>query len=99
MTEISKLVEKGYNKIARDYYNHRDLNKFNSEYTLKMLTVQELLTLEKKRQDILLAAKVGKMKEKSSYATPIGQTTTTIPSTNQSIDKVPGDQSLELLPI
>lgn len=31
MTEISKLVEKGYDKIARDYYNHRDLNKFNNE--------------------------------------------------------------------
>ena len=31
MKEISKLVEQGYNKIAEDYYNHRDLNKFNSE--------------------------------------------------------------------
>lgn len=31
MTEISKLVEKGYDKIARNYYTHRDLNKFNSE--------------------------------------------------------------------
>ena len=27
----SKLVEQGYNKIAEDYYNHRDLNKFNKE--------------------------------------------------------------------
>ncbi|MFW9818736.1 MAG: class I SAM-dependent methyltransferase, partial [Candidatus Thorarchaeota archaeon] len=24
-------VEQGYNKIAEDYYNHRDLNKFNNE--------------------------------------------------------------------
>ncbi|MFX0023341.1 MAG: class I SAM-dependent methyltransferase [Candidatus Hermodarchaeota archaeon] len=31
MNEISKLVEEGYNKIAEDYYNHRDLNKFNNE--------------------------------------------------------------------
>ncbi len=31
MNEISKLVEQGYNKIAEDYYNHRDLNKFNKE--------------------------------------------------------------------
>jgi ubiquinone/menaquinone biosynthesis C-methylase UbiE len=31
MDEISNLVEQGYNKIAEDYYNHRDLNKFNKE--------------------------------------------------------------------
>lgn len=31
MNETSKLVEKGYNKIAESYYTHRDLNKFNSE--------------------------------------------------------------------
>ncbi|MDX1797868.1 MAG: class I SAM-dependent methyltransferase [Candidatus Lokiarchaeia archaeon] len=31
MNEISNLVEQGYNKIAEDYYNHRDLNKFNNE--------------------------------------------------------------------
>ncbi len=31
MNEISKLVEQGYNKIAEDYYNHRNLNKFNNE--------------------------------------------------------------------
>ncbi|UCC19537.1 MAG: class I SAM-dependent methyltransferase [Promethearchaeota archaeon] len=31
MNEISELVAKGYNKIAKDYYSHRDLNKFNSE--------------------------------------------------------------------
>lgn len=31
MNEISNLVEQGYNKIAKDYYNHRDLNKFNNE--------------------------------------------------------------------
>jgi 2-polyprenyl-3-methyl-5-hydroxy-6-metoxy-1,4-benzoquinol methylase len=31
MNEISKLVEQGYNKIAEDYYNNRDLNKFNRE--------------------------------------------------------------------
>lgn len=31
MDEISNLVEQGYNKIAEDYYNHRDLNKFNNE--------------------------------------------------------------------
>jgi ubiquinone/menaquinone biosynthesis C-methylase UbiE len=31
MNEISKLVEQGYDKIANDYYNHRDLNKFNRE--------------------------------------------------------------------
>lgn len=31
MNEISKLVETGYNKIAQDYYNYRDVNKFNRE--------------------------------------------------------------------
>jgi ubiquinone/menaquinone biosynthesis C-methylase UbiE len=31
MNEISKLVEQGYNKIAEDYYSHRNLSKFNSE--------------------------------------------------------------------
>ena len=31
MNEISNLIEQGYNKIAEDYYTHRDLNKFNSE--------------------------------------------------------------------
>ncbi|MFW9822354.1 MAG: class I SAM-dependent methyltransferase [Candidatus Thorarchaeota archaeon] len=31
MDEISKLVEQGYNKIAVDYYRHRNLNKFNTE--------------------------------------------------------------------
>jgi len=31
MSDISELVEKGYNKIAKDYYTHRDLKKFNSE--------------------------------------------------------------------
>jgi len=31
MNEISNLVEQGYNKIAKDYYNHRDLNKFDHE--------------------------------------------------------------------
>ncbi|MFX0041063.1 MAG: class I SAM-dependent methyltransferase [Promethearchaeota archaeon] len=31
MNEISKLVEHGYNKIAEDYYNYRDINKFNNE--------------------------------------------------------------------
>ncbi|MFX1310510.1 MAG: class I SAM-dependent methyltransferase [Promethearchaeota archaeon] len=31
MNEISNLVGKGYNKIAKDYYTHRDLNKFNGE--------------------------------------------------------------------
>jgi len=31
MNEISKLVEQGYNKIAEEYYTHRDLNKFNNE--------------------------------------------------------------------
>ncbi len=31
MNEISKIVEQGYNKIAKDYYNYRDINKFNSE--------------------------------------------------------------------
>ena len=31
MDEISKLVEQGYNKIAIDYYSHRNLNKFNGE--------------------------------------------------------------------
>ncbi|MFX1452697.1 MAG: class I SAM-dependent methyltransferase [Promethearchaeota archaeon] len=31
MNLISDLVEKGYNKIAEDYYNHRDLEKFNGE--------------------------------------------------------------------
>ena len=31
MNEISKLVEQGYNKIAEDYYTHRNLNKFNTE--------------------------------------------------------------------
>ncbi|TXT67661.1 MAG: hypothetical protein BAJALOKI1v1_30024 [Promethearchaeota archaeon] len=27
----TKMVQEGYNKIARAYYSHRDLNKFNSE--------------------------------------------------------------------
>jgi ubiquinone/menaquinone biosynthesis C-methylase UbiE len=31
MNAISNLVEQGYNKIAKDYYTHRDLNKFNSD--------------------------------------------------------------------
>ncbi|MFX1302930.1 MAG: class I SAM-dependent methyltransferase [Promethearchaeota archaeon] len=31
MNQISKLVEKGYNKIAELYYSHRDLNKFKTE--------------------------------------------------------------------
>jgi ubiquinone/menaquinone biosynthesis C-methylase UbiE len=31
MNVINDLVEKGYNTIAEDYYNHRDLEKFNSE--------------------------------------------------------------------
>ncbi|MFX1390620.1 MAG: class I SAM-dependent methyltransferase [Promethearchaeota archaeon] len=31
MNTITDLVEQGYNKIAEDYYNHRDLNKFESE--------------------------------------------------------------------
>jgi len=31
MNEISNLVGEGYNKIAKAYYTHRDLNKFNSE--------------------------------------------------------------------
>ena len=31
MDEISKIVEQGYNKIAEDYYSHRNLNKFNIE--------------------------------------------------------------------
>ena len=31
MNEISKLVEQGYNKIAKDYYSHRNLDKFNNE--------------------------------------------------------------------
>lgn len=31
MNEISSLVGQGYNKIAKTYYTHRDLNKFNNE--------------------------------------------------------------------
>ena len=31
MDEISKLVEQGYNRIAEDYYTHRNLSKFNNE--------------------------------------------------------------------
>jgi ubiquinone/menaquinone biosynthesis C-methylase UbiE len=31
MLEIKDIVEQGYDKIAEDYYSHRDLNKFNSE--------------------------------------------------------------------
>jgi len=31
MNEISKLVEQGYNRIAKDYYSNRNLSKFNSE--------------------------------------------------------------------
>ena len=31
MDEVSKLVEQGYNRIAEDYYSHRNLNKFNNE--------------------------------------------------------------------
>ena len=40
MNEISKLVEQGYDKIAEDYYTHRDLNKFNNE----LETFSSLLT-------------------------------------------------------
>jgi ubiquinone/menaquinone biosynthesis C-methylase UbiE len=29
--DVSSIVEQGYNKIAEDYYAHRDLNKFNQE--------------------------------------------------------------------
>ncbi|MBD3197732.1 MAG: methyltransferase domain-containing protein [Candidatus Lokiarchaeota archaeon] len=31
MLEVKNVVEQGYNKIANDYYTHRDLNKFNTE--------------------------------------------------------------------
>lgn len=31
MNTISKIVEEGYNRIAEDYYSHRDLSKFNKE--------------------------------------------------------------------
>ncbi|MFX1315841.1 MAG: class I SAM-dependent methyltransferase [Promethearchaeota archaeon] len=31
MNEVQELVEKSYDKIAMEYYRHRDLNKFNSE--------------------------------------------------------------------
>jgi ubiquinone/menaquinone biosynthesis C-methylase UbiE len=31
MNTISKLVEQGYNRIAEDYYSHRNLSKFNKE--------------------------------------------------------------------
>lgn len=31
MDEISKLVEQGYNRIAEDYYTHRNLSKFDNE--------------------------------------------------------------------
>ncbi|NVM46589.1 MAG: methyltransferase domain-containing protein [Candidatus Lokiarchaeota archaeon] len=31
MDAISKLVEQGYNRIAEDYYSHRNLSKFNNE--------------------------------------------------------------------
>ena len=31
MDAISKLVEQGYNRIAEDYYTHRNLSKFNNE--------------------------------------------------------------------
>ena len=31
MNEKSKVVEQGYNIIANDYYNHRNLSKFDSE--------------------------------------------------------------------
>ena len=31
MDTISKIVEQGYNRIAEDYYSHRNLNKFNGE--------------------------------------------------------------------
>ncbi|MBD3214584.1 MAG: methyltransferase domain-containing protein [Candidatus Lokiarchaeota archaeon] len=31
MLEIKDIVEQGYDKIAEDYYSHRDLNKFNGE--------------------------------------------------------------------
>ncbi|NVM18633.1 MAG: class I SAM-dependent methyltransferase [Candidatus Lokiarchaeota archaeon] len=31
MDVISKLVEKGYDRIAEDYYSHRNLSKFNNE--------------------------------------------------------------------
>lgn len=31
MDAISKLVEQGYNRIAEDYYAHRNLSKFNDD--------------------------------------------------------------------
>ena len=31
MDKISNIVGKVYNKIAKAYYTHRDLNKFNTE--------------------------------------------------------------------
>ena len=31
MDAITKLVEQGYNRIAEDYYSHRNLSKFNNE--------------------------------------------------------------------
>ncbi|MFX1480883.1 MAG: class I SAM-dependent methyltransferase [Promethearchaeota archaeon] len=46
MSEISKLVEEGYNKIANAYYAHRDLNKFISE-------LDRLIELLPKRAHIL----------------------------------------------
>lgn len=46
MKEISKLVEQGYNTIAIDYYNYRDINKFNHE-------LEEFLSLLPKEAHIL----------------------------------------------
>ncbi|TXT58829.1 MAG: hypothetical protein BAJALOKI3v1_1190001 [Promethearchaeota archaeon] len=31
MLSVKDIVEQGYDKIAEDYYSHRDLNKFNGE--------------------------------------------------------------------
>ena len=46
MNEISSLVEQGYNKIAKAYYTHRDLNKFNSE-------LEQLISLLPKEAHVL----------------------------------------------
>jgi len=41
MSQVTKIVEEGYNKIAQSYYNHRDLEKFNGELESFSLLVPE----------------------------------------------------------
>ncbi|MFO7796183.1 MAG: class I SAM-dependent methyltransferase [Promethearchaeati archaeon] len=41
MSQVTKIVEEGYNKIAESYYNHRNLEKFNGELESFSLLIPE----------------------------------------------------------